>query len=195
MDSSERTGASGPGQYALPLIPVNPPSSSNPGIPYQQSSQLSPPRPSAPLRQSSSIRLRRLPSTSALPQTSTPKGNDAHPDETEEQSGRRRSTSAPQRVQGLERSRAGSIRQAPPTSYMTPLAEEVNDLGSAIPGPSQRPVVADGVLRRVSTAARSALRPRRGEATLATQTAPQYEYESGIVDMLDVVGMCLLKNY
>ena len=72
---------------------------------------------------------------------------------------------------------------------MSPLVEEVSNLNSATPQALVSPAATAGRLRRVSASARSALGLYRAATTGAAQpAAARNEYETQIVDLLDVVG-------
>ena len=160
---------------------------------YQQRSAENPP----PIqRRPPSIRIRRLPSTPSIPRINGGPTTDGAPDQQGQPPGRRRATSAPMRP-NLPPDLA---RQATATSHLPALAEESSapQLHSTAP-----PLATDGHLappaasvgRMRSGSASSRLR-RMGSNLSARLAAPlpppptaEDEYESEIVDMLDVVGL------
>jgi hypothetical protein len=151
---------------------ARPPSASSGS--YRQRAAVNPP----PIqRRPPSIRIRRLPSTPAIPQANAPRGGDGDSSLESERTGRRRSSSAPMRPNLPPLSPTG---QGTANEHLPALAEETS-------APLAPPAAPIGRLRSGS------LRLRRigsnlGARLTAAPATPEDEYESEIVDMLDVVG-------
>jgi hypothetical protein len=140
-----------------------------------------------------SIRIRRLPSSPALPQTNARGSSDGGSNQESERTGRRRSSSAPMRPN----LHADLTRQATATgTHLPALTEEssapqlhTNAPPTTTDGHLAPPAAPVGRMRSGSQRLR-----RMGSnigARLAPSPAPptaEDEYEAEIVDMLDVVG-------
>jgi hypothetical protein len=202
MDNSEHPNNSSRDGNSVPLVSIQPPTSPTavPPSPSQQSSTRNRVGPPPNLQRQPSIRIRRLPSSQGLGRVNTQSSTDGYVEPT----GRRRSNSAPQgsRSQYLQPPRP---RQAPETHNMAPLIEEDSRPDRtpppqhlapdylAVPAASTGPTTRVGRMRSASNAAaRSALgslqRMRTSSPVPTEQELRDMEYESEIVDLLDVVG-------
>ena len=138
-----------------------------------------------------SIRIRRLPSTPSIPQL--PQTNESGNDGVQRSgSGRRRSGSAPQRLQEPVRPRTELERQATIQEQLPPVTEEPSrgQTAAALQPEEQTPNTG-GRLRSASNATRSiagSIRRRRASLSTPEPLEREDEYDSRIVDMLDVVG-------
>jgi hypothetical protein len=157
---------------------------------YRQRAAANPP----PIqRRPPSIRIRKLPSTTAIPRVNAPSGGDGGSDLESGATSRRRSSSAPMRPNlpaGL----------AAATEHLPALTEETS---APQPHTNAPPVSADGHLAPPAVPTgrlrSGSLRLRHIGSNLsarlaAAPPAPNDEYESEIVDMLDVVGTWLCKG-
>ena len=160
---------------------------------YRQRSAANPPPTQ---RRPPSIRIRRLPSTPAIPRINEPRSSDGGSEREGERTGRRRSTSAPMRP-SLPSDLTG---QGTVSSHLPALTEE-----SSAPQlhPNAPPPTTDGLLAPPAAPAgrmrsgSASQRLRRMGSNLGARLAPaptapltqEDEYESEIVDMLDVVGV------
>jgi hypothetical protein len=143
-------------------------------------------------RRPPSIRIQRLPSTPAIPQLNGPGSSDDPSDHEGERTGRRRAASAPMRPNLPP----NLIRQGTATgTHLPSLTEE-----SSAPQlhPNAPPPTIDGHLAPpaapVGRMRSGSLRLRRIGSNLGARLGPPPalpadEYESEIVDMLDVVGV------
>ncbi|KZF25873.1 hypothetical protein L228DRAFT_235003 [Xylona heveae TC161] len=151
-----------------------------------------------------SIQILRLPSTTSTASTRTAartppinqnRAHDGEPTDYLAQSGRRRSSSEPQRMHGLDTHQAdlGQRRHARPHAQSVGAPVELNALE---PPPPTRPRAGSGRLRRMS--ARSALGMKRSATTGGgldaaprrpppVPLAPRQQYDSEIVNLLDVI--------
>ena len=167
----------------------NPPSSPSlyPNIATDTNRQ----RPAAPSSRPSSVRIRRLPSSPNLAQLAAQDGRDKETD----QDGRRRSLSAPQEPQWRSSTpRADLTRQRTSTAmpsvaedapYATPETEDQLD----VPTQPRR-----GRFRRASNAMSSMIgRPRTPGGP--DEYTGSNEYDSELVDLLDVVGMYITTSH
>jgi hypothetical protein len=155
---------------------------------YRQRPAVNPP----PIqRRPPSIRIRKLPSTTAIPQISAPRGSDGGSDLESERTGRRRSSSAPMRPNLPPSNPTG---QGTAIGHLPALTEETS---APQPNPNAAPVSRDGHLAPPAAPAgrlrSGSLRLLRIGSNLGARLAPapiapEDEYESEIVDMLDVVG-------
>jgi hypothetical protein len=165
---------------------VRPPSASSGS--YRQRPAVNPP----PIqRRPPSIRIRRLPSTPVIPQINVPRGSDGGSDLESNRTGRRRASSAPMRPNLPPSNPTG---QGTANEHLPALAEEASapQLNTNAP-----PVSADGHLAPpaapIGRLRSGSLRLRRigsnlGARLAAAPATQEDEYESEIVDMLDVVG-------
>ena len=159
-----------------------------------------------------SIRISRLPSAQNVPRTRPqPETTGPTASDSLQQAGRRRSSSDPQRTSWPRRNDDGLTRSATRTSYMEPVEEESSrtrathsealtpettaptSSGLNVPAPDTMSIP-PGMFRRASLAVGSAMGfggKRNSTATdgPAPPTIEQNdEYESQLVDILDVVG-------
>lgn len=140
-------------------------------------------------RYPSSIRIRRLPSTPIVPQLNVEYTNDNNARGLGVQVGRRRSSSEPQRLHLSPIPHTDLTRQRTGGSYMPSVKEETSEPHPGIPRAETHTANKTERMRRVSTSARSALGLERVGSTLRpTPSHPTQEYESGVVDLLDVIG-------
>ena len=180
------------------------------------------------LRTPSSIRIRRLPSNTAVPQTQSRPISQVSEDSADYHdpavSGRRRSSSAPQRyganlappaANDLSRLRTAeephmqTITEGAPLPRQggTPYFEPVETPGAITPSinvqtPSELPAaerVATGASAMNSAGnaaqrARGLRRYRSGATAINNQPPAADEYEADVVDLLDLVGMQLLYH-
>jgi hypothetical protein len=147
-------------------------------------------RPILPRVSQSSIRIRRVPSTPLIHQPSV-RFQEPEPVREDEPDGRRRSTSEPQRPAWIGASNTGRGRLASTASHMPNLPEE--SLGPNRADKQAQPTLhapPQGRLRRATVAAGSAVGLRRASNT-PTDGGESHsnEYESNLVDLLDVVGL------
>ena len=164
---------------------ARPPSASSGS--YRQRAAVNPP----PIqRRPPSIRIRKLPSTTAIPQINAPSGSDGGSGLESERTGRRRSSSAPMRP---------NLGQGTATEHLPALTEETSAPQLRANAP---PVSTDGHLAPPAAPTgrlrSGSLRLRRIGSNLGARLAPapavpEDEYASEIVDMLDVVGTWLCK--
>ena len=176
-------------------------------------------RPTVPNRPST-IRLRRLPSSAAIAQNNLQAPNDNRPLSAGSGSGRRRSTSAPQRFTSTGRPQTYSptpatvsqlpqqledIAEAPTLTSAGHVADTGNEAFPSLDGnepatglapvPTAEPNVGRSVSGRLRSGS-NALRNRLSLTSSATarplseQEIANAEYDARIVDMLDVVGEC-----
>lgn len=144
------------------------------------------PAPAHPRRPS--IRIQRWPSTLSIHGQDSGSNNAVtNPESDADHGTRRRSSSEPQRLQAAVILDTSAPRQVRDT-YMSPLAEEASNPEPAAPQTLVPLAEPDGRLRRLSASARSAFGLYRAATTGDTQPAPADEYETQIVDLLDVVG-------
>ena len=147
-------------------------------------------------RRPPSIRIRRLPSTPAIPQINEPRSSDGGSDHEGAPTGRRRASSAPMRP-NLP---TNLIRQGTATSHLPALTEESSapQLHSNAPPPATDGLLAPpaAVVGRARSGSASSRLRRMGSnlsarlaASLPAPPTAEDEYESEIVDMLDVVGL------
>jgi hypothetical protein len=175
--------------HMLP-VPESPPSR------QRSNSRRSPVIPGRPVMQNrpSTIRIRRTPSTPAIPQVepvnysygrASPTGN------------RRRSASEPQGPQGpqmLPTIRTSDDFSAPQVPYMPPVQEEPTHTIPEHEVPQQPELLAPaaantGRLRSASNATRRGLKRMSSRLSTPSQaTQRDGEYESEVTDLLDVVG-------
>jgi len=187
MDRSQRVNTSDPDDNAFPSIVVDPPAAAEQASTSQPNtianpSNLTPSRPANPLRQRS-IRLRRLPSASAVRLTDHTSSISGHSGDEATSTGRRRSTSEPQRPLSL----ATPGTEFPRAMHMDTLSEETSGAEHPVSDSAARSATVGGRLRSASGAARSRLR-RRSINSLAPPQESGHEYDAQIVDLLDVVG-------
>ncbi|KAI9737132.1 MAG: hypothetical protein M1834_000724 [Cirrosporium novae-zelandiae] len=160
----------------------------------QQNNPLRPVRPTSSRTRAPSIRIRRFPSAQSVENLITQSENARRNDD----DGRRRSSSEPQRPQWLTAPVAVLERPATRQLHMPSVAEETSNLGLAAPQDGTGSVIQGlappprnpGRFRRASVAAGSALGLYRDAATerrISVPVEPTYEYDSRIVDLLDVV--------
>ena len=171
---------------------ARPPSASSGS--YRQRPAVNPP----PIRPPS-IRIRRLPSTPAIPQVNASRGSDGGSDLESGRTGRRRASSAPMRPnlppsnltgQGIANERLPALTEETSAPQPNTNAPPVSADGHLAP-----PAAPIGRLRSGSLRLRnigSNLGARLAAAPTAP-AAPEDVYESEIVDMLDVVGTWLCK--
>jgi hypothetical protein len=169
-------------------VPASPPSR------QRSNSRRSPVPTSRPLMQnrSSTIRLRRIPSTPALPQED-PTNNSygrASP-----AANRRRSASEPQGPQMLPTIRTADDFSAPQAAYMSPVHEETMHTIPEQQVPHEYsehlapPAANTGRLRSASNATRRGLNRMSSRLSTRSQVSQRdAEYESEVTDLLDVVG-------
>ena len=160
-----------------------------------------------------SIRISRVPSAQNAPRPQPqPESSAVGANDTMANSGRRRSSSEPQRMSWPVRNDDALSRAATRASRMEPVEEESSRAAAArpptlTPAPTQQlpsgltvpsvdaPGPAPGMLRRASAAFGSAigLSGKRGSVPNDNDRPPgidpSKEYESQLVDLLDVVGM------
>lgn len=138
----------------------------------------------------SSIRIRRLPSASLVPQINVQGPDDGIADGGKgEQAGRRRSSSAPQPMHLSTAPRIDLTRQRSADLHMPSVREEPSEPYKGSPHLSNPAARAFGAMRRLSTTARSAFVPQRLDGSTRPNASREVgEYESGVVDLLDVVG-------
>jgi hypothetical protein len=152
-----------------------------------------PSRPRAPTRPST-IRIRRLPSSHLTPQINVEDTDAGNASAQGEQVRRRRSSSEPQRPY-LPTTPLNAIpvkdltRQRTEGSHMPSVREEPHDPGLQVPLPRPQTPTTPGGRRRASTSVRAGLE-RIGSRLHPIPSLPVPEYESGVVDLLDVVGTC-----
>lgn len=78
---------------------------------------------------------------------------------------------------------------------MQSVREETSEPGIQSPEPSTQIPTTPGRMRRASTSARSALGlETAGSKLRPTSSRPIREYETGVVDFLDVVGLLVLPS-
>ncbi|KAF2496834.1 hypothetical protein BU16DRAFT_560147 [Lophium mytilinum] len=152
-----------------------------------------PQRPTAS-RAGSGIRLRRLPSSNSLYQQSirsTSNVPQPPPVETNDgPSNRRRSSSEPQRPQlsALTDDLAIRRQMTAQSNYLSPVQEDASPHPSPYNTLSVPPIAPSGSRRRASTSARNMLhRLPSGTNILAASGQDGHEYDSNIIDMLDVI--------
>jgi len=142
-------------------------------------------------RRPPSIRIRRLPSTPVIPQINAPRGSDGGSDLESERTGRRRSSSAPMRPnlpplnptgQGTANERLPALTEESSAPQLNTNAPPVSADGHLAP-----PAAPIGRLRSGSLRLRH-IGSNLGARLAPAPPAPEDEYESEIVDMLDVVG-------
>jgi hypothetical protein len=142
-------------------------------------------------RRPPSIRIRRLPSTPVIPQINAPRGSDGGSNLESERTGRRRSSSAPMRPnlpplnptgQGTANERLPALTEETSAPQLNTNAPLVSADGHLAP-----PAAPIGRLRSGSLRLRH-IGSNLGARLAPAPTAPEDEYESEIVDMLDVVG-------
>jgi hypothetical protein len=170
---------------------ARPPSASSGS--YRQRAAVNPP----PIqRRPPSIRIRKLPSTTAIPQINAPSGSDGGSGLESQRTGRRRSSSAPMRPNLPP---LNPIGQGTATEHLPALTEETSAPQLRANAP---PVSTDGHLAPPAAPTgrlrSGSLRLRRIGSNLGARLAPapavpEDEYASEIVDMLDVVGTWLCK--
>jgi hypothetical protein len=197
MDQSQGRNSSRSGQEPVPVVDVDPPTPgelrTDPERPNIARSTSSAAAPSSTRRlRSQSIRIRRFPSSSAVAQANARNSTESAEASSERSGGGRpRSSSEPQRgVAGL---RPPTPRTGPQTAIISSIAEEAPHEDSSFPQPVQQPPrpPSGGRLHSSSRAARSALGGlRRLESLSRLEAVPavEDEYESEIVDVLDLVG-------
>ena len=172
-------------------LPATPRSNSPLGLPTpsgQDSASHSHIRPQTQL-QPSSIRLRRLPPTPLVPQINVEYVSDTNARDHGEQVGRRRSSSEPQRIRPLTGLLNELERQRTSSSRMPSVREDIAESRVSTPRPSNQDATTPGRVRSASTSARSALGLKRVSSKRRSSLShPHGEYESGVVDLLDVVG-------
>lgn len=148
-------------------------------------------RPNA-LARTSSIRIRRLPSTPLVPQINVEDADTGGAGGNGDQVGRQRSSSAPQ--PGLLSTTLSDLaRQRTGGSHMPSVREDASELVPASHVASKQSATMPDRMRRASTSARSFLRLERGDSASRPTPTPNssvHEYEPGVVDLLDVVGEC-----
>lgn len=176
-------------------VPGSPPSRQRSG------SRRSPVPPSRPIMQNrpSTIRIRRMPSSPAVPQEEPVNSNYGRASPT---GNRRRSASEPQSPQILPTIRTSGDFSGPQAQYMTPVQEETPHTIPEHEEPQQHleqvaPAMANtGRLRSASNATRKGLKRMSSRLSTPSQaTQRDNEYESEVTDLLDVVGRltCLPK--
>jgi hypothetical protein len=185
MDRSQRVNTSGSDDNAFPSIVIDPPAaeqqaSSSQSNTITNSNNLTPSRPANPRQRS--IRLKRLPSASAVRLTDHASGVSGHSGDETATTGRRRSTSEPQRPLSL----ATLGPEFPRATHMDTLSEETSNAVHPVSNSAARSGTVGGRLRSASGAARSRLSRRSN--SLAPPEDPGHEYDARIVDLLDVVG-------
>jgi hypothetical protein len=165
--------------------------SSGPRTPSRRgSAQVRYNRPQTPL-QPSSIRIRRLPSTPLIPQINVEDTNTGNAVVDAQQVGRQRSSSEPQQMNLSSLPPNDLTKQRTAASYMPSVKEETSASVLKSPQTPTQIAATPGRRRRASTSARSALGLERvGSRLRPTPSHPVREYESGVVDLLDVVGAC-----
>ena len=136
-----------------------------------------------------SLRIRRLPSTPSVPQLRLQGDVNRPTDENVESASRRRSNSAPQRPQlsAYPPNDLDIRRQMTASSYLPALQEETSghEMPQLLAVPSnQQP----GRMRRASAVAWSMLTGQNTNNDTNAQAGPSQEYDSRIIDMLDVIG-------
>jgi hypothetical protein len=168
-----------------PQVNIHPPTSptqasASPATPSQNSAGLYRVTSRPNLNRQSTIRIRRLPSNLQL----------TIEDGRAETTGRRRSSSAPQRPQTTT-PRIELTRQAT-ADQMEPVVEENSHSVPTSPQDLVPPLPAGrtvGRMRSVSNAARSRLGGlQRIRSSMAAPTTQGHEYDSDVVNMLDVIG-------
>ena len=182
------------GRDEITQLPDTPrPPSQGSAAPYRQRSAAGP----TPAQRRPSIRIRRLPSTPTVQHLGDARSSNVSSEHEGERTGRRRASSAPMRPSlPPDLARQGTV-----TSHLPALTEESsapqlypNAPPPATDGHLAPPAAAAGRLRSGSTSRRL----RRLGSNLSARLAPppaapptqEDEYESEIVDMLDVVGAC-----
>ena len=188
MDYFHQPGAQNRDEITPSPAAPNSSTSINPPTPPQQdTAQVPYVRPREPLR-TSSVRIRRLPSTPLVPQINV-EGADDGTSRQGEEVGRRRSSSAPQRMHLSTAPLNDLARQRTEGSHMPSVKEETSPPHVSLPQPSNQRATTPGRMRKASTSARSALGLERVGSRMRSSLSPPFdEYEAGVVDLLDVVG-------
>lgn len=180
-------------------LPATPRPNSSLGQPTpsgQDSASQSHIRPQAQL-QPSSIRIRRLPTPTLVPQINVEDADDINArGDHGGKVGRRRSSSEPQRSRPLTGLPNELERQRTISPRMPAVREDIAESRISTPLPSNQDATTSGRVRRASASARSALGLRRvNTERIPSLSHPHSEYESGVVDLLDVVGQFVLFSF
>ena len=186
MDRSEGASGSGQNGSSLPAITISRPTLAEPSAPSQQSNASNARSPRPLLPRDPTIRIRRAPSTTAMPQSNADTNTNLQAEEVSEHKTRHRSASAPQRFLGTTSPRSNVQRQQT-TARLPALHEGRLAPDSHATGPFLQAEATTERARSGSRSGWSALGLRRTASTAAPPSS-RTEYQPEIVDVLDVVG-------